>query len=246
MVKKQLIPFAQVIESGFVVRSPDKPVFGTFTPAGKEEPAFPVESRKAILLVPAKLPLPGTIHEFCNGICHDITEQVVPVNKMVTGIDVPVMFDHHCLTAGGGENTDPVWFPVPVCKRCIKMLDIDLCNIVSHPLIKDIVQEPAILSRPDGPCGNFPGFFIVCHNRDELDKPGSDLVTEEPVDLKGVIAVGTVHRAENIILHPVLLQQGEPLHHPVKRPFSGIVFTKGVMEFPWTIDTDTDEKIILT
>ena len=84
MVKKQLIPFAQVIESGFVVRSPDKPVFGTFTPAGKEKPAFPAESRKAILLVVAKLPLPGTIHEFCNGIFHDITEQVVPVNKMVT------------------------------------------------------------------------------------------------------------------------------------------------------------------
>jgi len=213
--------------------------------AGKEEPAFPAESRKAILLVPAKLPLPGTIHEFCNGICHDITEQVVPVNKMVTGIDVPVMFDHHCLTASGGENANPMWFPVPVRKRCIKMLDIDLCNIVSHPLIKDTVQEPAILSRQDGPGGNFPGFFISCNNRDELDKPGSDLVTEEPVDLTRVIAVGTVYRAENIILHPVLLQEREPAHHPVKRPFSGMVFTKGVMEFPWTIDTDPDKELVL-
>jgi hypothetical protein len=214
--------------------------------AGKEEPAFPAESRKAILLVPAKLPLPGTIHEFCNEICHDITEQVVPVNKMVTGIDVPVMFDHHCLTAGGGENTDPVWFPVPVRKGRIKMLDIDLCNIVSHPFIKETVQEPAILSRQDGGGGNFPGCFITDNNRDELDKPGSDLVTEEPVDLKRVITIGTVHRAEDIILHPVLLQQGDPLHHRVKRPFSGIVFTKGVMEFFRTIDTDSDEKIILT
>ena len=58
MVKKQLIPFAQVIESGLVIRSPDKPVLWAFTPAGKEEPAFPAESRKAILLLLAKLPLP--------------------------------------------------------------------------------------------------------------------------------------------------------------------------------------------
>jgi hypothetical protein len=156
------------------------------------------------------------------------------------------MFDHHCLPAGRGENANPVWFPVPVRKSCVEMLDIDICNIVSHPLIKDTVKEPAILSRPDGPGSNFPGFFIACHNRDELDKPGSDLVTEEPVNFKGVFTVGTVHCAENIILHPVLLQKGESLHHPVERPFSGIVFTKGVMEFPWTIDTDTDEKIILT
>ena len=48
MFEKHLVPFAQVVESGLTFRGHGKPVLRALPVAGKKEPAFPAESRKAV------------------------------------------------------------------------------------------------------------------------------------------------------------------------------------------------------
>ena len=55
MGEKELVAFAEVIETRFTVRRYGKPVFRAFTMAGKQEPALPAVCRQAFLFIPAEL-----------------------------------------------------------------------------------------------------------------------------------------------------------------------------------------------
>ncbi len=129
--------------------------------------------------------------------------------------------------------------PVPVCKGCIEMLDVDRSHIMSHPFIKDPGEELPILFRSDGQGGYGTAFSVTFHYRDKLDKLCLYHIAEEAVDFTGMIPVDRIDGAQDVEVHLVLFQAGDSLHHAVKRSFSSLVSPAGIVQFPRPVDTDT-------
>ena len=81
--------------------------------------------------------------------------------------------------------------------------------------------------------------------RNELHPGGAGFVPEKAVDLEGVISVEPIDGGQDIIFHPMLLQQPQASHHPVKGWLAALVHPVGIMQLPGPVDTDADEKIVL-
>ncbi len=83
MGKESPVALAEIIQTRLTLRSYRKAVFRTFTPACEEDRAFEAVFWKFFLLIPSKLPLPLTVDQLRDRNCHDIAQQVVPVDKMI-------------------------------------------------------------------------------------------------------------------------------------------------------------------
>jgi hypothetical protein len=57
-----------------------------------------------------------------------------------------------------------------------------------------------------------------------------------------MITVHRIDRAKDVEIHVVLFQETEPLHHAVKRSLTRSVCPAGIVQFPWSSDTDTNSK----
>ena len=71
-----------------------------------------------------------------------------------------------------------------------------------------------------------------------------ELVTEETVDLDGMIGVGRVDRAKDIDVHAVPVQQARAAHDFVERALTALVHAIGVVHFARPVHAQPDEDAV--
>ena len=106
----------------------------------------------------------------------------------------------------------------PVRERYVEELHVHLADVMPHPLLEDVDQEPAVLlaadravrdqlslllvQRPVAPRrpGHLPvgGLRDPLDDRDELDEARVALVPEKPVHLAAVLAVARMHGRQGV------------------------------------------------
>lgn len=125
---------------------------------------------------------------------------------------------------------------------------------MAHPLIVDRAQKLPVLRRTHACLGDLPAGGRLPGERrlrgqalddgDELEVPGARLA-QEAVDGQGLLAVDTVDSAEEVVLHPVLLQPAQAAHYCVESwlaaPASAIV----VVQAAGAIQAEAHQKLVL-
>ncbi len=106
MGEKSFQTRAEVVEAVFAVRCSGKSVFRTSPVARGKNLAIAAVSGERIPLVAAELPLRRVLEHFHERSLADIPDAVLRVDKMVAGIEVPVMFDDHDIAAGLLEDAE--------------------------------------------------------------------------------------------------------------------------------------------
>ena len=79
---------------------------------------------------------------------------------------------------------------------------------------------------------------------DELHEVGAELIAEIPVDLKPMLLVRVVYRAQDIATHTGLTQDVPTANHHRMRAAAGAVEPVGVVIWLGTVDRDTDEHVV--
>ena len=74
---------------------------------------------------------------------------------------------------------------------------------------------------------------------------GVQVIPEEAVDLEGVVAVHRVHRAEDVELHLVLLEQPDRGDHLVENRAAPPVSPIGVVQLAGSIQAQPDQKLLV-
>ena len=82
-------------------------------------------------------------------------------------------------------------------------------------------------------------------DRDELDPARAEFVAEEAVDAPSVLAVGGVHRAQDVELDAVLAQALPTLHHQVEAAFAGAGDAVGVVQLARAVDAQPHQEVVL-
>jgi hypothetical protein len=57
-----------------------------------------------------------------------------------------------------------------------------------------------------------------------------------------MVGVGVVQRRQRVVFDAVLLEQAQPVHHPVEGGLMALVDAVGVVHRPRPVDADADEK----
>src|SRR5271155_1033196 len=159
----------------------------------------------------------------------NIPQLIFGLYKMITGVQVAVVFQSQSSTACLRENANRSGNADPIGQGGVKMLDINLANVGFHPFIKYGDEELPIrpcFHRPFGDlaafnrverpvsAGAFAPSFVgnrqhgranALDDRNELDKLRSQFITEETVDLQRVLLIRGVYGAEDIEVNLVLL-----------------------------------------
>ncbi len=130
----------------------------------------------------------------------------------------------------------------PDQKALLDDLNVDLSDVVPDPLVEDGGQKEPVLFRRDRPVRNAVR-SLPLHERDELHVPDAVLF-EKAVDLQRVLHVDPVDDAEDVVLHPVLLQQPEAFHHFGVGGALLFVHAVEVVKLGGPVKADTDEKIV--
>ena len=84
MRKEHTVTFTQVIQARFSVRSYRKAVLYTFTPACKEDRAFPAVAREIFPFGSSKLSLPFTVNQDGERGVENISQDMLPIDEMIT------------------------------------------------------------------------------------------------------------------------------------------------------------------
>lgn len=74
---------------------------------------------------------------------------------------------------------------------------------------------------------------------------GDAFVLEEMVDVERPIRGIATDACQDVEVHAVLLQQAQPLHHPVEGRAAVTALAIAVVDVAWTIEADADEEIVI-
>ena len=107
VMEKILEPGAQVIQPRFASGRRGKAIFGTFAVTGKVHITIPAILRQGISLVPTEFHLLRRGHQLTHMGVLNVAQVVRRLDKMITGIQVPVVFEDRSLTAGLIQDTHP-------------------------------------------------------------------------------------------------------------------------------------------
>src|ERR1035437_2880269 len=66
------------------------------------------------------------------------------IDKMIAGVEISVMLDHHDIAAGLLENAQSMLHPEQGSGRLIEVLDGDAADIVPEPLVENRTQELSV------------------------------------------------------------------------------------------------------
>ena len=188
---------------------------------------------------------------------------------MVAGVDVAVEFKREVVPAFGRMHAHGV-LPKQRAEGRIEVLYEHPSDVPRDPFVEDLAKEPPVLRRPRGargdrvpgltvqhadalPAGGAPAVVFgtlelrgidAFDDGDELHEVGAELIAEIPVDLKPMLLVRVVYRAQDIATHAGLTQDVPTANHHRMRAAAGAVEPVGVVIWLGTVDRDTDEHVV--
>ena len=77
----------------------------------------------------------------------DVSEEVVGLNEVVAGVQVPIVLEGKGEPARLGEDAQARGLTVPVRKGDVEHLNVHAAYVVLHPLVEDLDEELAIAAR---------------------------------------------------------------------------------------------------
>ena len=184
----------------------------------------------------------------------DVAQKVLGLDKMVAGVEIAVVLQGESMPAGGIEDAHAGGGQAqPVSHGRLKGLDEYPAHIIADPFVKNGAQEITELFGPHRTLRNGGPFLVkgdslfieALDRRDELHPGGAGFVPEKAVNLEGVISVEPINGGENIVFHPMLLQQPEASQHPVKGWPAPLVHPVGIVQLAGTVDANADEEAVL-
>ena len=191
------------------------------------------------------------------------------LNEMIAGIQIAIMLQNQRKTAYFLRNAHACWKMGPAGQCRIECLDKHRANIMMHPVLENLDQKRTILPGfhrtvayqmilPERECVLFPRqapltlnrlqagpWHPPLHDGDELDEPRLQGVPEKVVHLQWMGGIHGMHRAENISVHIMLLQQVPPAPHLVEASLSAFIDPVGVVHFSRSIQAQADEEVVL-
>ena len=146
----------------------------------------------------------------------DISQQILWKDKMVTTIDISIMFQDSGVTTCFSHRTDTGGLPYPTCQRGIKELHIDLAHVLTDPFVKDGAGKMSVLLRRDSEISQ-PGLFFCnrseaaaismrnksFYNRCKLNVTRPEIL-EKMIDFERIVRIIVVHNSHYIPLNIVL------------------------------------------
>jgi hypothetical protein len=138
MVKKCLVPFAKVIKPGFSIGGFNEAVLGTLPIARKEEITFPAKPGQGIPFVLPELSLFFRDCESGHGGLQDVSQEVLRLDEVVTGIQIAIVLQSHAQTAGSPENADGSCPTKPARQSSIKIEYKRQSDITLNPIVKNL------------------------------------------------------------------------------------------------------------
>ena len=129
------------------------------------------------------------------------------------------MLDGQARAAGLVEHTHAGGVHAqPVAQRRFECLHVDIAHIVAHPFVEDRCSGSGRTApgRPTVPRRRVPSWYSVSPSSLMRSTTGMNciqlrahLVAQETVHLQRIVAVDPVDRGQDVVLHPVLLQQAQ-------------------------------------
>ena len=92
MREEQLVSGTQVVQAFLSIRRANESMFRAFAMTGKADVTFAAVARQGVKLVLAEGGLRGAIHHTAQTLAQNIAQLIFGIDKMVTRIEVPVMF----------------------------------------------------------------------------------------------------------------------------------------------------------
>jgi hypothetical protein len=91
----------------------------------------------------AECPLRRAFDEIDQPGLTDIPQVVFPVDEVIAGKKISIVFDHGNITAAFLKDTQGMLLPQGGCGRLLEDLDFYLPDILAHPLIEDGAEKSA-------------------------------------------------------------------------------------------------------
>ena len=145
---EEAVAFTKGVQTRLSVLGKRKPVLRTFSVTKETDLTATTFRRKGVALVEAELYLglrPGHCSKTFRA---DITQTMFLIYKVVTAVDVSVMFYHKIASTGLCIDTYSRLHPTPEGKGGIKQIHKAFSNIRTHPFVEYVAHEtPEAFSR---------------------------------------------------------------------------------------------------
>ena len=184
----------------------------------------------------------------------DVAEQVIGLDEVVAGVHVSVVLHRERQSARLAVHAHSRGLAHEVRERRVEHLHVHVADVVPHPVLEDVDQEPAVaLGRhralghltaglnvqraiaPRGPAILAPALQPLDH-RDELHEPCATVVAEEAVDLATAPFVGGVNGRQHVVFHAAGAEMAESAHHLIEAAVPALRHPEGVVDLARTVD----------
>jgi hypothetical protein len=169
--------------------------------------------------------------------------------EMIACVQVAVMLHVHGLTTGRPKDAKR-WFLTQPGHQCyVKALHDYPAYVAPDPFVEDGDQEVPVSPGRHRALRHLLAWLesaqaVALDDRDELDEGHPQFVPEEAIHFQRMAGVGTVHTGQDVKLHPVLFQDFQPTHHPVKGRPAPLVQPVGVVQLARPVDADAHQHVV--
>src|SRR5438128_110447 len=164
-------------------------------------------------------------------------------DKVITGIEIPVVLDHRDIPTGGPKDTQRMVLAVCRSRRLLEHLHDDASDVLPYPLVKDGAEKSTKRLRRHGAraqptlCRHVP---LDEGNKAEI--LGFNFL-EKAVHLEGVLDILRMHNAQEIDRDFVLAQEAIALHHLLVGRLLALSHAIRVVQRWWTVKAEPDGKV---
>lgn len=242
--EKTLVACTQVVQSRFAIRRLDEAVLRASAVAHGSDLTLQTISGECIQFCLPECSLFRTIQQFGQRSLNDISEMMFCIDKMIAREEIAIVFDNRNVTASRTENAQRMVLSESRSGCLFEYLDFDPADIMAYPVIEDGAEKfaPCVCWNGEKADAAF-GVRLRIDHRQKGHISSSDLL-EETVDFGRMSDIVCIHHAQDIRRDSVLLQEIVPTDGLIVGGISAFCHTVPVMEFPWTVQTETNGKVL--
>jgi hypothetical protein len=198
------IPLAEVVEARFTIGCPEETILRAPAIALSEHRARPTITGEGLRLGLPEGSLTRTFQKIDQSCLADISQPVFPIDEVVAGKKIPVMFDNGNITAGLAKDAKRVLLAEGRVRGFLEYLHPDPLDVPSLPFIEDSAEKTAPGFRRHGePTDTALTVRSPFHQGQKAQVLSTDLL-EKPIYLEWMLNVIGMYDAEDIAQHPVL------------------------------------------